>query len=178
VTISWNALVALATQFASLSLLAFGGVNAVVPEMHRQAVDVHRWMSDADFSHLFALAQAAPGPNFMISTLIGWRVAGLAGAFVATIALCAPSCLLTIAVVRIWDVHRDSRWRAAIGSGLAPVTVGLVGASAWLLIKGADRAWPLAAVTTLTCLITVASRLNPLWCLAAAAAVGLSGVLG
>ena len=46
----------LAAQFALLSLLAFGGVNTVVPEIHRSAVDVHHWMSDRDFANYFAIA--------------------------------------------------------------------------------------------------------------------------
>ncbi|MBA3812683.1 MAG: chromate transporter, partial [Caulobacteraceae bacterium] len=89
-----DTLTALFVQFAILSLLAFGGANAVVPEIHRQAVEINHWMSDADFAALFAIAQAAPGPNFMISTLVGLKAAGLAGALVATVAMCAPSCLL------------------------------------------------------------------------------------
>ncbi|HZK99953.1 MAG TPA: chromate transporter [Caulobacteraceae bacterium] len=171
-------LAALAVQFAILSLLAFGGANAVVPEMHRQAVEVHRWMSDADFAALFALAQAAPGPNFMIATLVGWKAAGLPGALIATAAMCAPSCLLTYWVVKIWDRHHQARWRMALGAGLAPVTVGLICASAWLLARGADRAWPMAMVTAATAAVAIFTRLNPLWCLAAAAALGASGVLG
>jgi chromate transporter len=168
---------ALCAQFALLSMLAFGGANAVVPEMHRQAVEVNHWMSDKDFAALFAIAQAAPGPNVMISTLVGWKVAGLAGALVATIAMCGPSCLLTFAVVRVWDRYREAPWRAAIGAGLAPVTVGLVSASAWLLVIAADRQWKLGAVTAVTALVAYYTKLNPLWCLAAAAALGFAGVL-
>ena len=88
-----DTLVTLAVQFALMSLLAFGGANSVIPEMHRQAVDLHHWMTGLEFAALFAISQAAPGPNFMISTLIGWKAAGLPGALVATLALCAPSCL-------------------------------------------------------------------------------------
>ena len=66
-----DTLSALAVQFAMLSLLAFGGANAVIPEIHRQSVDIHHWMTDQDFASLFDIAQAAPGPNFLITTLIG-----------------------------------------------------------------------------------------------------------
>lgn len=165
----------LAVQFAILSLLAFGGANAVIPEIHRQSVAVHHWVSDADFAALFALAQAAPGPNFMISTLVGWRAAGLPGALIATIAFAGPSCLLAFFAVKLWDRHRAAPWRAALLDGLAPVTVGLVAASAWLLARVADTGWRLAAVTAATAVVTLATRLNPLWCLGAAAALGLAG---
>jgi chromate transporter len=164
-------------QFAGLSLLAFGGANAVVPEMHRQAVDVHHWMSDADFTALFAIAQAAPGPNFMISTLVGWRAAGLPGAMIATLAMCAPSCLLTFWVAKAWDRYRDAPWRRALAAGLAPVTVGLVAATAWLLVRAADRDVQLGMITAATAVTGYFTRLNPLWCLAAAAGLGLLGLL-
>jgi chromate transporter len=168
---------ALFAQFAILSLLAFGGANAVVPEIHRQSVSLHHWMSDKDFVALFALAQAAPGPNFLISTLVGWKAAGLAGALVATAAMCAPSCLLTYWVAKVWDRHRDAPWRIALGAGLAPVTVGLVSASAWLLAGAADQSWRLAIVTAATALAAFFTRLNPLLWLAAAAGLGFLGAL-
>ena len=167
----------LAAQFTLLSLLAFGGANAVVPEMHRDAVDVHHWMNDADFTALYAIAQAAPGPNFMVSTLVGWKAAGLAGALVATAAMCAPSCFLTYWVAKAWDRFREAPWRRALAAGLAPVTVGLVAATFWLLVRAADRDISLALVTAATVAVASFTRLNPLWCFAAAAALGLLGLL-
>jgi len=71
---------AIALLFSSLSLVAVGGANVVVPEMHRQAVDIGHWMTDTEFASLYAIVRAAPGPNMLISTLIGWKAAGLAGA--------------------------------------------------------------------------------------------------
>jgi chromate transporter len=172
-----DTLATLFARFAVLSLLAFGGANAVVPEMHRQAVEVSHWMSDADFAALFAIAQAAPGPNFMIATLVGFKAAGLAGALVATAAMCAPSCLLTYWIIKVWDRHREAHWRVAIAAGLAPLTVGLVGATAYLLIRAADRDLRLGAVTAVVGGVAYFTRLNPLWCLAAAAGLGLAGAL-
>jgi chromate transporter len=169
---------ALIVQFVVLSLVAFGGANAVIPEIQRQSVDLHHWMSGKEFAALFAIAQAAPGPNVMISTLVGWKAAGIPGALVATLAMCAPSCLLTFGVARLWDRHREAHWRVALGAGLAPVTVGLVVSSAWVLTRAADLQWRLALVTAATALIAYFTKLNPLWCLAAAAALGLAGVMG
>lgn len=173
-----NPLWMLASQFALLSLLAFGGANAVVPEMQRQAVAIHHWMTGREFSTLFAIAQAAPGPNFLISSLVGWKVAGLAGALVATAAMCGPSCLLAYAVAKVWDRYRAAPWRIALAAGLTPVSIGLIAASGWLLARGADGDPPLVAVTLAMMATCVFTRLNPLWCLAAAAALGAAGVIG
>jgi chromate transporter len=73
----------LAVQFAIMSLLALGGANAVVPEIHRQAVEFRGWMTERQFADMFAISQAAPGPNVMIVTLVGFHVAGLPGAIFA-----------------------------------------------------------------------------------------------
>ena len=173
-----DTLMDLAAQFAGLSLVAFGGANAVIPEIQRQSVDLHHWMDAKEFAALFAIAQAAPGPNFMISTLVGWKAAGLAGALIATIAMCAPSCLLTFWVVKLWDRFKDTPWRKAIAAGFAPVTVGLVLSSAWLLSRAADVSWRLAALTLAVGVIGYVAKLNPLWCLGGAAALGLAGALG
>ena len=173
----WGTLSSLALQFALLSLLAFGGANSVVPEMHRQSVEVQHWLSDKDFAALFAIAQAAPGPNFMISTLVGWKAAGLAGALVATLAMAAPSSVLAYLVSRVWERHRSAQWRIAMAAGLTPVTVGLVASSGWLLSRGADTNAKLMAVTVATAFVAGATRINPLWCLGAGAAMGFAGLL-
>lgn len=173
-----DTLSAIALQFAGLSLVAFGGANAVIPEIHHQAVDVRHWMTDQDFASLFAIAQAAPGPNFLVSTLVGWKAAGLAGALVATAAMCGPSCILTFWVAKVWDRYRETGWRMAVGAGLAPVTVGFVFSSAFVLTRAADRSWRLALVTVASAAIAYFTKLNPLWCLLAAGALGLAGVLG
>ena len=55
----------------------------LIPDMQLRAVEVEHWMTAADFSQLFALSQAAPGPNVLIVSLIGWKVAGVLGGFVS-----------------------------------------------------------------------------------------------
>jgi chromate transporter len=167
----------LAAQFSVVSLLAFGGANTVVPEMHRNAVEVQHWMSDRDFANLFAIAQAAPGPNALIVTLVGLKAGGLIGALVATVAFCGPAGLVVYFVVRVWDRIEQAPWRAAVQAGLGPVTVGLVAASAFLLTRAADRSLGFAAITLGTAVVSYFTRLNPLWPLGAAAVLGALGVV-
>ncbi len=170
-----STLVALALLFAQLSLLAFGGGNTILPEMHRQVVEVHRWMSNTEFVALFALAQAAPGPNMMIAPLVGWRVAGWAGMAVATVAVFGPSSVVTALFMRQWRRVGSQEWRAAVQAGLVPVSIGLIAASAVLIVRAADHALVLAAITAAAALAGVRTRLPPLWLLAAGAAIGWSG---
>lgn len=163
----------IALYFATLSLIAIGGANALIPDMHRQLVDASGWMSSKEFATLVALSQAAPGPNVLIVSLLGWKVAGLSGALVATAAMCIPSSLLTYAFTRVWDRFRAARWRVAVQSGLAPVTVGLILASGWVLTRAADHHWVGYGITAVTVVLVMRTRLHPLWLLAVAGLVGL-----
>jgi chromate transporter len=168
-------LAALALTFAPLSLLAVGGANAVIPEMHRQAVDVAGWMTDRQFAELFAIAQVAPGPNIIIVTLIGFHVAGIAGALAATTAMVGPSCVLTYFAARTWERFRAAHWRIVIQAGLVPVSVGLIGASALVLARTADVSWVAVLLTLATAAVGFFTRVHPLWMFVVAAAVGYAG---
>ena len=135
-------------------------------------------MTDQDFTSLYAIAQACPGPNFLVSTLVGWKAAGVPGALVATAGMCGPSCFLTYWIAKVWDRHREAGWRVALCSGLAPVTVGFVFASSFLLIRSADHDWRLAIVTAASAAIAYLTKLNPVWCLLAAGVLGAFGLFG
>ncbi|MEJ0019933.1 MAG: chromate transporter [Acetobacteraceae bacterium] len=171
-------LASLAAVFMQLSLLAFGGANSVLPEMQRQVVEVHPWLTAHEFASLFALAQAAPGPNMLVVTLIGWRVASVPGALVATIAVALPSSVLTYATAGLWHRFREARWRRLAQAGLMPVTAGLMMASAALLIETTSSDWGTAAVTLAATVLFLFTRLHPMLVLAAAAALGATGLLG
>src|SRR6202000_2133570 len=95
-----NPILTLAWTFGIMSLFAVGGANSAIPEMHRIAVDVHHWLTDKQVADIFAIAQLSPGPNVLIVTLIGYSVAGIGGAAVATLAMCVPTAVLAFYVSR------------------------------------------------------------------------------
>ncbi len=167
----------LAAVFMQLSLLAFGGTNSVLPEMQRQVVEVHRWLTAHEFASLFALAQAAPGPNMLVVTLIGWRVAALPGALITTLGVAGPSSVLTFIGAGLWYRFRDARWRRLVQAGLLPVTAGLLMASAALLIRTTSAEWGTATITVVATLLLLFTRLHPLLVLGAAAALGATGMM-
>lgn len=162
---------------AQLSIVAIGGATAVLPELQRQVVDVHHWMDVAEFGALFALAQAAPGPNVLVVTLVGWQVAGIAGALVATVAILLPSGLLTWCVAGAWHRFRDRPWRAAVQAGLVPVTVGMIMAAAALLAAGTTTGWVAGSLTAGVAILTLKTKLHPLLLLAAGAIIGALGLV-
>jgi len=172
-----NDLVGLASMSGHLGLLAVGGVNSVLPEMQRETVEVHRWMTAQEFASLYALAQAAPGPNMLVATLIGWRVAALPGALVSTFSLVGPPCTLVYVVSRTWYRFRTAAWRRMIQTALTAVTGGLVTAAALILAEATSRDWPAALITLAVAGLLLGSKLHPLLLLGAAAALGATGAL-
>ena len=169
---SFDLLFEIAWRFASLSLLAIGGINALLPEIHRVVVEVEGWMTSAEFADLFALAQLAPGPNAMVVSLLGWKVAGIAGAFVATIASCGPSSVVCYFAIRGLERLRNG----ALQRALAPVAIGLILASGYTLARAADRTAGAVLLTICGATAVAATRVNPIWILAAAALAGVAGV--
>lgn len=158
--------------YAQLSLVAVGGVASTLPEMQRQVVDVHGWMGAREFAALFALAQAAPGPNMLVATVVGWRVAGFLGAAAATAGMIGPSSVLTFFVADAWHRFRDRPWRRVVQAGLVPVTVGLVVAGGLLIALSAVHGVGTGLVLGATVACLLATRLHPLLLLAAGAGVG------
>jgi len=169
-------LVEIALWFGLLSLMAFGGMPSVMPEMQRLVVEVNGWASAEEFIQLFAVGQAAPGPNVLIVSLIGWKVAGLPGALVALIAVCAPAAVLAWWISGLWERFKDSPWRAAIARAIAPLVVGLILSAGYVLATPGDLPeWRLWLVAGAACAANLLTKMNPLWLIAAGGILG--GVL-
>ena len=167
-----NPILTLVWTFGLMSLFAVGGANAAIPEMHRVAVDVQHWMTDKQFADVFAISQMSPGPNVLIVTLIGYSVAGVAGALAATLAMCVPTAVLAYYVSRLLARSSQSRWPAIIQAALVPLSIGLMGASGLILALTSDRTWAAALVTAASAVLAFATRLNPLWMLLAGGLFG------
>jgi chromate transporter len=172
-----NPIWTLAWTFGLMSLFAVGGANSAVPEMHRVAVDVQHWMTDQQFVDIFAISQMSPGPNVLIVTLIGYSVAGVLGALVATLAMCGPTAVLAYYVSRLLARSSHSRWPAIIQAALVPLSIGLMGASGLILALTSDRTWAAGVITATSAVLAFATRLNPLWMLLAGGWLGFAGVI-
>lgn len=164
-------------QFMLLSAISFGGTNSVLPDMHRYVVEVHRWMTDKQFADAFTLSQAAPGPKVLYVTLIGWQVAGWTGAAATTLAIAIPSAVITLLVLRLSARNPEAPLRRAIRSGLAPIAIGLMLSSGWILVRSVNHDWRGTLLTALALVLVLRTRWNPLWLLAAGAVAGITGLV-
>ena len=181
-------------RYLSLSLLAVGGAIGTAPEMHRYLVMDRRWLSESQFNGSIALAQAAPGPNVLFVALMGWNVGlnagggaaagwrayGLAGAgaFVTMLGMLLPSGVLTYTATRWAYRNRTRRSVRAFKAGLAPIVIGLLLVTGWLLSADHDqptRDWRLWLLTAVATLIVWRTRIHLLWLIGAGAVLGAFG---
>lgn len=167
-------LVQLALTFLGVAFFSIGGASALIPEFYRQIVTVRGWMSGADFAHMVALAQVAPGPNMMFVSLIGWRVAGVPGMLVSTVAIVGPPSVIAFAVGRVLNRLKDAAWLSAVKGALAPIVVGLMMASGLVTAQAANYADFLWVLTAVAAAFMYVLRRNPLWVIAGGALAGIA----
>lgn len=156
----------LVRTFAAISMVSIGGATAITPEIHRRVVEQAHWMNDATFANLFAISQAAPGPNFLIISLIGWHIDGPTGLAATTLAALIPSCLLAFAAGRMVKRVAHTRWFAILQAALVPVTVGLLLASGVVMARAAVDGVLLALVAAAAAILVFTTNRSPLWALA------------
>ena len=159
-------------QFFTLAFVAFGGASALLPELHRTVVENHHWLDSQTFTQLFAIAQAAPGPNVLVVTLIGWEVAGVAGAIAATLGMCLPMSVAIYLLFGRWEAFKDASWRKAIQTGVAPMAVGLIVSSGVLIVQATGLNWPITLLLISTVVLNIKTKIHPLWLIAIGALVG------
>ncbi len=163
-------------HFLTLSLLSIGGAISTAPDMHRYLVGERHWLSDPEFTSSIALAQAAPGPNILFVAVLGWNVAGLSGAFAAMAGIMLPSTTLVLAATR-WARHnKDSLGVRAFSAGMAPLTLGLMLATGWLLaepyLRLPEHRLATLALMAGTVLLTLKTRINLVWLVLAGGVLG------
>jgi chromate transporter len=177
--------------FISISLLAVGGAIATAPDMHRFLVERQGWLTDLQFNASIAIAQAAPGPNVLFIALLGWNVgintggagaagwaSGALGMALSMVGIMLPSTTLTWLATRWGHRNRERRSVRAFKQGMAPVVIGLLLATAWLLSSAHGNPatdWPLWLLTLVCTLLVWRTRLHLLWLLGAGALLGALG---
>jgi len=122
-----------------------------------------------------AIAQAAPGPNLLFVAVVGWNIAGLAGVAATLAGSLLPSTTLALAAARYGDRYREARTMRAFSAGMAPLTLGLLLATGWVLTAPVRNSWGAMLLVPLTVLLLLKTAVSPIWLVAAGAVVGAMG---
>lgn len=164
-------------HFLVLGCLAVGGVSTVMPDMHRYLVDELGLVTPRQFADAYALAQAAPGPNALWVTVLGLQAAGGLGALATTLGVLIPATSFSYLASLLHAKHADSPLALAFRRGLAPVALGFMLASCWLLLLGVGHDWRSYALAFAALGVALKTDLNPLWLLAAGGVLGIAGLV-
>jgi chromate transporter len=162
----------LALVFTVLSLLGFGGGNAILPQMHADVVDKYHWISSAQFSRFFALGKLAPGPATTMAALVGYAVQGALGAVVATAAVFLPAGVLVFVAGHWWERLRGNPWRERFARAIKPVVLGLIWAGVVTLARGAADAPVMIAVALVATVVMLWTEVNQSLLVLAAGVIG------
>ncbi len=164
---------ALMKVFAYLSFLTIGGGMAAFPEMRVQIVDVHRWLTAEQLTHVYSTGQMSPGPNMMMVAEVGQLVSGFAGALVCALAFFIPTGFLTFLVGRLWTRLEHWPWRASIQKGLAPVAIGLAVGGLITFGRTAVTGWLTLLIGLATFAAVMRTRINPVFFILGGGVIGL-----
>ncbi|MEO5845498.1 MAG: chromate transporter [Caldimonas sp.] len=163
---------ALFLHFLSLSVFATGGTIALASDMHRYVVDQHAYITHTQFVNSIALAQAAPGPNILFVTVMGWQIAGLQGALATTLGLSLPALVFPFVVSRLGRLAQFERLLKSLQRGLGPVAIGLTASTCFLLLRESPGVWKGAAITAVTIAVLALKRMPPVLPIFAAGVAG------
>jgi chromate transporter len=184
-SLDWHDWLSLFVHYLMLSLMQFGGAISVTADMQRYLVEDKVWLSQSQFSDSIALAQAAPGPNVLFVALMGWHLgmntgslgAAFLGVALTMVGILLPSSLLNYQVAQWGHRNRELRAVRAFRLGMAPIVIGMLLATSWLLAgAGSERSsWPAWLLAAVSCIVIWRTRLHLLWMLGAGALLGALG---
>lgn len=159
-----------------LGIVSFGGGLAIVPEMHRQFVEVNGWVTSREFADGYALGQLSPGPNMLCVIFYGYKAAGLLAAFLAPVAILTPGVTLSALCGRAWTTLATNVWLVRLRRGLVPVGLGLMAGGVFVVARATVTSLPLVLIALVVTITVNRKWMHPAVAVVAAGVIGL--VLG
>ncbi|MBC8135132.1 MAG: chromate transporter [Fibrella sp.] len=168
----WVTLATIFWQFATISLLAFGGGQAVLPLMEQITVRQQGWLTTSAFTSGVGFGYMVPGPVTTIATFIGYQAAGFPGAFAATLGMFLVPVILAASASAGVSRFAHNRYVAAFSAGATPAIVGLLAATVWSIARHTISSWALAGIAVAATLLAARTKLPPVLLLLGGAAIG------
>jgi chromate transporter len=158
--------------FSGISLTLFGGGYVMIPVMQSMLVDSMHWLTHQEFVDAIAFSQTTPGPILVSTTFVGYKMAGLQGAVLATLAIFLPSALLMITLSGLLMRYRRSAALQRVLTGIKAVVVGMILASAIKIMDQDKVDHLMLASFGLSFILNYRFNLNPVWIILGSAIAG------
>ncbi len=174
----WSAnsilLLKLFTTFAGMSLFLFGGGYVFIPLMQNTVVVSTGWLTQQEFVDAIAMSQIMPGPIVLSTVFIGYKIAGLLGALVATIGIFLPPGILMIAGTHVLNRIKQSALIKAVLRGIRPAIIGMIASAVVTVGMSAQHHWVSLLIFAAALLAQLRFKLDVVWVIPTA---GLAGLL-
>lgn len=165
-------LLSLFLSFFKIGLFTFGGGYAMIPIIEREIIDKRGWIEKKDFLELLTLAQSAPGPIALNSSVfVGYKIRGYAGATAAILGVIIPSFVIILIVATCFADIRTNPVVDAAFKGMRPAVVALIIAPIAGLVKG--MTWWMLALAAVIAMVVWYLGFSPIYLLLASAAAGI-----
>lgn len=158
--------------FSGISLTLFGGGYVVIPALHELFVDNLQWLTSSEFADGIAIGQITPGPIFITATFIGYKVAGILGASLATVGIFTPPAVLTVLLSRFVEALKQSAVVKAIMKGIRAAVIGMIFASAVTIGQTMVISVVSILIFVITFVISLKYVINPIYLILGSGLVG------
>jgi len=129
------------TTLSMVSITLFGGGYVFIPMLQELVVTNLGWLTDQEFIDGIAMGQITPGPIMISATFIGYKVAGIPGAIIATIAMFLPPGILIMVCSGFINYFKESPVLKAIFKGIHPVVIGMIFAACLIIVGSMPHEW-------------------------------------
>ena len=178
-------------SFLQIGLFSFGGGYAAMPLIQEQIVDTHGWLSMSEFTDLITISQMTPGPIAINSaTFVGIKIAGLAGAAVATAGCILPSCVIVTLLAKIYLKYRNVKTFQSVLDSLRPAVVAMIAAAGVSILTSAfwqnadkiilaETDWSMVLIFLICLILLIKAKWNPILVILLAGAMkwGISALI-
>lgn len=162
------------TTFSGMSLTLFGGGYVFIPMIQKIVVESYQWITAEQFNAAIAMGQITPGPILISATFIGYKVAGIAGAVIATAGIFLPPAMLLVLAAH-WLGHlQKSALLQRVLQGIRIAVCGMIFAAAVLIAGTAGDEWGVLVIFVLALVALMYWKVTPVLVIPAAGALGLA----
>ncbi len=169
----WGRGLELAGVFLKVGTIIFGGGYAAIPFIQHEVVDVHHWLTATEFINGVTLGQITPGPVAITATYVGFKVMGLWGAIISTVAVFLPSFLLLWGLIHVYRKVRNHPLVKGFLSGVLPAVCGMLVSATIFIGQNAITGPAPAIVAVLSLAILLRFKADPVWLVLGGALLGL-----
>lgn len=160
-------------SYLKIGFFGFGGGYAMLSLIQNEVVVQHAWLTNAEFADIVAISQITPGPIAINSaTFVGIKIAGLAGALVATLGCILPSCIIVTLIARLYLKYRSMALLQGVLGSLRPAVVAMIASAGvsilvtafWgeAVVAFAATNWVMVVIFVLSVFLLLKCKLDPI----------------